>query len=118
MTVPALMVAGLNAGPDARGPFLAMNVLEKVSLLPVMFVIIAVLFSWAAFIRKPDEKRSDHHWRSPRSDAGNAKRKGRFGFWRRHRRRRKERPRNPTLAETGGLPEPRGTDSQRPGGKD
>ena len=88
----------------------------EVLLLVGIFVGVSlVIFLWAAYMRRPrkmrhtyrhlhqtdDHSESSHHHRS---------RSGR----RRHRRRShgKERPMNPTLAQTGGLP-PR-HDEQRP----
>ena len=57
---------------------------------------------WAVFFRKSDRQKA----RGVISDAK--------GFGRRRRRRRsKDRPRNPTLADTGGLP-PKGAGDQNP----
>ena len=85
-------------------------------LFLVLGVIVALalgILIWAAFIRKPGKRRHHkrhhhhHHSHEPapvpgetqtEADPGSRKRK-----WRR-RRRRDHRPRNPTLAETGGLP--------------
>jgi hypothetical protein len=76
----------------------------KVFFAALSLVILALVI-WAVFIRKPDnEKRPRHHWKTPKS-AGPDVTDG--GHRRRHRRRRKDRPRNPTLAETGGLPSAR-----------
>lgn len=57
---------------------------------------------WAVFFRKSDRQKS-------RGVISDAKGSGR----RRRRRRSKDRPRNPTLADTGGLP-PKGAGDQNP----
>lgn len=61
-------------------------------------VVVGLCILWAVFIRKP----SADHKRGALTEGGGSHRGGR-----RRRRSSKERPRNPTLAETGGLP-PRG----------
>jgi len=76
---------------------------REVSGAIVLVVLLIVL--WAIFLRKPrrrqsGEKHRRHHSPArPNSDEGSG---GRRRKWR--RRRREHRPRNPTLAETGGLP--------------
>ena len=57
---------------------------------------------WAVFFRKSDRQKA-------RGVISDAKGSGR----RRRRRRSKDRPRNPTLADTGGLP-PKGAGDQNP----
>jgi hypothetical protein len=82
---------------------------DRTAYIVALCVVIFVVFAWAAFIREPEEKHTrphHHHWRHPKS--GNTeesrRQRGIFSRLRRRRHRRKERPRNPTLAETGGLP--------------
>lgn len=58
-------------------------------------VVVGLCILWAVFIRKP----STESRRGALSEGGSSSRGGR-----RRRRSSKERPRNPTLAETGGLP--------------
>ncbi|MBC8097529.1 MAG: hypothetical protein H7Y43_17125 [Akkermansiaceae bacterium] len=91
----------------------AFALILKNQFLEALFLVIAIIFIWAAFIRRPGEKRphhgNRHHWRSSKrekKETGEAPDggKGLFGSKRRHRKRRKDRPANPTLAETGGLP--------------
>jgi hypothetical protein len=74
-------------------------------------LLVAVgLFLWAAAARKRHRRRSTphrpdyhHHSSEPASEGGEGE--ARHSHYRRRRRRRREhRPRNPTLAETGGLP--------------
>ena len=94
---------------------------ETLLFLAAVLVVILVIFAWAVFIRKPSRRRrhhrhhgSDHADRlgAPEAreadpvdddddDSGDA---GAEPSPRRRRRRRGHRPRNPTLAETGGLP--------------
>ena len=73
-----------------------------------ILLLAAALFTWAAFLRKRPH-RSKSSWRPPQA-AGHSHHK-------RHRRHRHhdERPMNPTLAETGGLPNPRGEHSGQGG---
>jgi hypothetical protein len=81
-------------GPESMGAF-AMVLVAIVSV--VLMVVV-----WAVFIRKPSRGRRRERGRltseapaKPRDDAQGQ---------RRHRRRRSKDHRNPTLAETGGLP--------------
>jgi len=66
-----------------------------------LLVVAVGLFLWAGTVRKPRKRKERHHWRSgsPKHsiDLGAATKQ-------RRRRRRSEPPRNPTLAETRGLP--------------
>ena len=64
-------------------------------------IILAIpLLLWARYVRKPSsEKREPHHWLVEEEDDGSGKHKRR-----RRKKKRDHRPRNPTLAETGGLP--------------
>ncbi len=87
--------------------------LEKTSTVPTgvsyvvgaVCLVVLVVVIWAAFIRRPKDERARHYryGSSERSTSGQrngeAKSAGSGG-----RRRRRRRPRNPTLAETGGLP--------------
>jgi hypothetical protein len=71
-------------------------------------LVTVLILAWAIFIRKrPDESSRRYRYRSSRasSEAGtNSAANSDLPKERRKRRRRKHRPRNPTLAETGGLP--------------
>jgi hypothetical protein len=69
-----------------------------------LVLVTLVVILWAAFIRKKKRRKHSHHSGTNYSRAtlqpaeeGSKRRK-----WR--KRRREHRPRNPTLAETGGLP--------------
>lgn len=85
------------------------------------FVVIALLaFGWAVIFRKQSRlPRHHHHRRSPEpaKNRTNEDDQG-GGFFTRlthkHRKRKKRRRANPTLAETGGLPEARDRKRQPP----
>jgi hypothetical protein len=67
-------------------------------------VTFLILF-WAIFVRKrPDDSSRRYTYPSRDSKGNNTENISRAKFGRRGRRRRKRRSRNPTLAETGGLP--------------
>ena len=86
---------------------------EVVIIVGALCVVVAVIFVWAAFIRKPRRKRVHSYHSSPSEDGGLPRPHKRRSVFsrafgkRRHRRRRghgRERPANPTLAQVGGLP--------------
>jgi hypothetical protein len=72
------------------------------AVFAAVFAVIGLCLIWAVFIRKPDTSRRRGALRDGSTSSESSKSGGR-----RRRRSSKERPRNPTLAETGGLP-PRG----------
>jgi hypothetical protein len=81
---------------------------EKLVLLATFTLLTLMLLLWALFIRRRGPRRSRYklHSTAASSRSRNAEGSGpteRPRKWRR-RRRRDHRPRNPTLAETGGLP--------------
>ena len=100
--------------PSTRGGLLVFGAIGLVTLLALV---------WAMFLRKRRRRRRSHHHSHQHSSApaeapealnGDgaaspppAPRKGR-------RSRRRRRPRNPTLAETGGLPPVRQEDPSEP----
>lgn len=76
---------------------------ENTILIGAMFLLVALIFLWASFVRKPRKHRYKQHRSNPapakiapldESDTTRIRR----------RRRRTGRPTNPTLAETRGLP--------------
>lgn len=101
--------AGSSDGPAwSRVPGLTQDMLV---VLGVGVLLLVVLLVWALFLRKrPHSHSHSRHHRgteleeSGESDSGHARHHHRH---RRKRRRREHRMRNPTLAETGGLPPPR-----------
>jgi hypothetical protein len=79
------------------------------ALTGALLLVSGVVVFWAIAIRKPRKRRPRHHWRSQSAKdsaaalAAKAKETPPAEASRR-RRRRSELPRNPTLAETRGLP--------------
>ena len=103
------MIAGLHS--------VAFGILIVIS---AMLLVVAAIFIWAVFVRKRGRRhRSNrHHWHAPKLsheevDKDPSKGKGIFKFAKQRKRRRKER-RNPTLAETGGLPSMRAGEAETP----
>lgn len=86
---------------------------EILLIIGIALVLSAALFIWAAFWRKRRRASSHHHSSAQPGGEPPAEHK-------RHRRRRRKsshpdkRPRNPTLAETGGLPPLRPEDAVAP----
>src|SRR4051812_30436118 len=80
-------------------------------MLGAVIAVGLVIFLWAAVFRKPRHRIHSHHHSSD-SDGGGLperhKRRSKFarmmGKKRHKRRRSRERPANPTLAQIGGLP--------------
>ena len=101
---------------------------ETLVILVVLFFLSLALSGWALASRS--KRRHSRHRRegesssrssesskpsgASRSSEGNGS-AAESGHHRRHRHRREDRPRNPTLAETGGLPPIRGDDVAPPG---
>ena len=81
---------------------------EGLLIFSALVLVILLVVIWAVYFRKPPRRRHHHHHshastREPKlseTEQDALSRKPRK--WR--RRRREHRPRNPTLAETGGLP--------------
>jgi hypothetical protein len=73
-------------------------------LFSAVGVVTLLVIIWAIFIRKrPDDSSRRYTYPSRSSEKDNISEAG-ANTGRRSRRRRKRRSRNPTLAETGGLP--------------
>jgi hypothetical protein len=85
-----------------------MDINEYLILFGAVFAIALILLFWAAYIRKPGRHHSRHHHSRAREEGAAASRSSAGDdsekHHHHHRRRRHEYPRNPTLAETGGLP--------------
>jgi hypothetical protein len=81
---------------------------QSLLVLGSIVIVSLVVLLWAAFVRRPRSRRhSHHHHQSPPladSYPGKAAVSGNGPPDSRLRRRHRHRPRNPTLAETGGLP--------------
>jgi hypothetical protein len=118
MNLPALVLADLEID-DVIGNWNRMDATTRDAILVfgALTVVTLLIVLWAAFIRKKKRTREHsqhHHHRRHRPETAadsavvaesqqteeNPGRERR----RRRRRRRDHRPRNPTLAETGGLP--------------
>lgn len=90
-------------------------------LLVILLALSIGLFAWAMASSRRRRRHHKHHRHrhAPIAEAAGAdigmaeERESRRD--RRHRRRREHRPRNPTLAETGGLPPIRDKDAPPPG---
>jgi hypothetical protein len=80
-------------------------------ILGILFVVMLVVFMWAAFWRKPPRRRKHSYHHLSDSEGGLPRREkhksGLFGGKGRRRRHSRERPANPTLSQVGGLPPPR-----------
>jgi hypothetical protein len=88
--------------PGSNGViFATSNALYYLTFSGVMLLVVVGLFYWAASIRKPKKRKHRHHWHSASRKSPPAKPAETKSS---RRRRRSEPPRNPTLAETRGLP--------------
>ena len=85
---------------------------DALIVLGVGLVILVLLMVWARYFRHRSRQRADLRVRSPvLEETGDSEADRRHHHHHRHRRRRREhRPRNPTLAQTGGLPPQRPED--------
>lgn len=87
---------------------------DAIVIFGVLVVVTLGVFIWAAFIRRRRRRKRVHHYprsrpesisseAKPAGESSNAEASG-SGSRKKRRRRREHRPKNPTLAETGGLP--------------
>jgi len=85
---------------------------ERTILLASLALVVAALFVWARFVRKRKRRRHGfrRHHDSIRKQADALKDEIRRRRSMRARKRKRKYRRNPTLAETGGLPPVRGND--------
>src|ERR1041385_4614650 len=84
---------------------------EVLVLIGIFVGVALVIFLWAAYARRPRKMHHVYRHLHPDRNGESSRRRKRSSsnglFGRKHRRRRsheKERPINPTLAQTGGLP--------------
>ena len=95
--------------------WMGLTLKELLMLLGAVSVVTLCLFIWAAYFRKRPRQHSHrhhhHHHRShdqaePNGASANleSEQDNERRYRKKRRRRREHRPRNPTLAETGGLP--------------
>ncbi|HTH47725.1 MAG TPA: hypothetical protein VMB21_09465 [Candidatus Limnocylindria bacterium] len=78
-------------------------------VIGALLALVCLLLAWAVFLRKPQGRRERGRLIESKSSSHGSHRSASGGestskSGRRRRRREKKRPRNPTLAETGGLP--------------
>jgi hypothetical protein len=86
-----------------------------------LFIVIGAVFFWAAVIRKRRDRYTSHRERHrddhrPRSNPGEDSSKGPRVRRRKRRSSHPRYPKNPTLAETGGLPPIRRDEGAEPPG--
>ena len=103
----ALLLAQADVERTALGDTMAADTREKLILFAALLLVSLLVIIWAvAFRKRQRTHRSRHHHprelapKVPLEPATNSF----FARRRQRRRRREHRPRNPTLAETGGLP--------------
>jgi len=94
--------------------WMGLSVKELAILLGAVTTVTLLLVIWAVYFRKKPRRHHHHHHDhdssseevepAKYSDAGSAEGESGRRYRRKRRRRRDHRPRNPTLAETGGLP--------------
>ena len=110
--IAAVDLPGLQGGGNALAVPSRRTFGDAALIIALGIGIALVVMIWAKFFRKAGEAETKHHWLQDAaeedSDRGHSRRK------KRKRLRREHRPRNPTLAETGGLPPSRPGDP--PGG--
>lgn len=91
---------------------------EVLLVLGAIITISSVLLVWAIYFRKRRRHHSHHHHHSSTDTSASGTTTAESGQEsrrrRRRRRRREHRPRNPTLAETGGLPPARSDSPSEP----
>jgi hypothetical protein len=114
MTFPVTVVAGF---PGVWAPSRAV-IIQTFTIILVMFVVSLSVFIWAAFFRKARRHHRHHHYRYPQPSASAPPDRTAEKLppvpRRKRLRRRDHRPRNPTLAEAGGLPPERVDEPQPP----
>ena len=106
MQTPDVIVTWKKIGPGTR---------EGLIVFGALFLLISLLLIWALYIRKPSRKRKRRYHYPPTSssrDTVNGEDTEQVSGKKKWKRRRRDhRPRNPTLAETGGLPPIRSDDA-------
>jgi hypothetical protein len=94
-----LMLGAAEAAPSLPNSALSPSALQAMGGVSAVFIavfaVVGLCLLWAVFLRNPGYRRQNGTLQESSSSSN------------RRRRKSKERPRNPTLSETGGLP-PRG----------
>ena len=104
--LPDLPGAASQLGVPSRRAFGDVGLILAVGLGVALIFII-----WAKFFRKAKADEPKHHWLAENEEPEDESEEGHRRRKKRKRLRRDHRPRNPTLAETGGLPPQRSHDS-------
>jgi hypothetical protein len=108
--LPALAAISGNGTPSLWSK-LSESAREHVTLFGTIAGVVAFLLLWALFIRERRREQPRYHYPHPPSPGQAQSGEGTRSHRRKWRRRRRgHRPRNPTLAETGGLPPIRSED--------
>jgi hypothetical protein len=102
----------LGVQPAPRN-LLGMRATDMLLIISITLLLGLILLAWAVYFRKPKAERGPRNFNSrpyveERDDGTIRKRK------KRKRQRRDHRQRNPTLAEVGGLPPPKGHSAPPP----
>lgn len=102
----------LGVQPAPRN-LLGMRATDVLLIIAITLLLGLILLAWAVYFRKPKAERDSRTFNSrpyveERDDGTIRKRK------KRKRQRRDHRQRNPTLAEVGGLPPPKGDTAPPP----
>jgi len=93
--------------------WMGLTLKELLIVLGAVGVVTALVLIWAVYFRKKPHRHSHHHHHHHSDEAQEPAEasmnsgsgvSGERRYHRKRRRRREHRPRNPTLAETGGLP--------------
>jgi FtsZ-interacting cell division protein ZipA len=101
--------------------WMGLTLKELLILLGAVTIVTLFLVVWAVYLRKTPHQHSHRHYSYPEGDQQNKSSSvtesedlDEKRYRRKRRRRREHRPRNPTLAETGGLPPLRSEHPQDP----
>lgn len=93
------------------GRWMGLTLKELTLVFGAVGLVTLLVFIWAVYFRKRPHSHSHQHHHSHSSDEASvssvdteSETSGERRYRRKRRRRREHRPRNPTLAETGGLP--------------
>ena len=125
MNISSILLAAVdNNGASDTSIFQSWNSMSSgtrqfIIIFAALSAVVLIIFCWALFVRLPKRERAAFLGgrKSERgvllSESEQKSRRTRrrwFGSGKHRKRRRQERPRNPTLAETGGLPPLRADD--------
>ncbi len=101
-TITWTLLAQVGRSPVEPAPLKISN--DLLLLLGAVVVLTLLFLFWAIFLRERKDDLGNWRTRKHHHDSSSDASDGSEHRHRRRRRRREHRPRNPTLAETGGLP--------------